>query len=434
MTTTYDPSHPQYFEEQDLRKELERVFDICHGCRLCFNLCPSFPTLFDAVDAHDGIVAKLTEAEQNKVIDECYQCKLCYIKCPYIPPHEWALDFPRMMVRATAVFEKNNKKPLSEKFADQFLGRTDLLGRVSTTFAPIVNKISSQRGSLPRQLMQKSVGIHAERLLPPYAKQRFSSWFKKRSPHPIEAPSQQVTLFPTCFVEYMEPQVGKDAVLVLEHNNIACSLPDKSKCCGAPWLHNGNIDEFVKVASKNIANLADGVKAGRKIVVTQPTCGYVIRKDYPIYVKTHEAELVAANTFDLSEFLMKIHKNPEHKDGLKTDFTGIIPTKIFYHLSCHSRAQNIGYKGRDLLKLIGAEVETVERCAGIDGTWGYRQENYELARKVAQPLKSGLEKSNADCFCGDCHLANTAMYEETGKMPVHPVSILAQAYGLKDGK
>lgn len=429
MTITYDPSHPKYLEEDDLRAELERVFDLCHGCRLCFNLCPSFPTLFDAIDAHDGIVSKVTVQEQNKVIDECYQCKLCYIKCPYVPPHDWALDFPRLMVRANAVLAP--KKSLQEKVTDQFLGRTDLLGQVSTVLSPIVNKISGKRGSLPRQVMQKTVGIHSQRLLPPYAKQRFSSWFNKRSNSAIESPSQAVTLFPTCFVEYMEPQVGKDAIAVLEHNNISCSLPDKSKCCGAPWLHNGNIDNFIKAATENVSNLAVDVKAGKKIIVAQPTCGYVIRKDYPIYVKNSDAQLVADNTLDLAEFLIKTHLKGSDQDRIKLDFNGVVPKKILYHLACHSRAQNVGYRGRDLLKLTGAEVEIVERCAGIDGTWGYRQENYQLARKVAEPLKSAVEKSNADCFCGDCHLANTAIEEETGNTPLHPISIMARAYGIK---
>ncbi len=432
MTTTYDPFHPRYLDEKDLREELERVFDICHGCRLCFNLCPSFPTLFDAVDSHNGVVSMLTNKEQNLVIDQCYQCKLCYIKCPYVPPHEWKLDFPRMMVRATAVFAAQKKGNLSEKIADQFLGRTDLLGQVSTAASPLVNKISGARGSFPRKVMEQTVGIHSERLLPAYTKQRFSVWFRKRSAPALESPKQQIVLFPTCFVEYMEPQIGKDAIAVLEHNDIACSLPDNAKCCGAPWLHNGKIEEFTKKAQNNIKRLAGEVRNGKKILVTQPTCGYVIRKDYPLYVQNQEADLVANNTLDLAEFLVEENRKSEGKSFLKTDFKGEIPKKVIYHLSCHSRAQNIGYRGRDLLKITGTEVKLVERCAGIDGTWGYRKENYDLAKKVIKPLKSAIETSDADVCCGDCHLANTAIYEETNKMPTHPVSVLAKAYGIKE--
>ncbi|MCL5048130.1 MAG: heterodisulfide reductase-related iron-sulfur binding cluster [Firmicutes bacterium] len=431
MTTTYNPFDPHYLDERDLRQELERVFDICHGCRLCFNLCPSFPTLFNAIDSHNGAVEKLSHTEQNQVIEECYQCKLCYIKCPYIPPHEWGLDFPRMMVRATAVFSAKKEGGFAKVMTDQFLGRTDLLGKVSSASAPLVNKISGKQGSFTRKMMEKTVGIHSERILPSYAKQRFSVWFKKRSALALESPISQIALFPTCFVEYMEPKIGKDAVAVLEHNNIACSLPDNTKCCGAPWLHNGNINEFVKKAQNNVKQLASEVRTGKKILVAQPTCSYVIRKDYPLYVQTKDAELVANNTFDLAEFLIEENKRAEDKNFLKTDFKGVIPQNIIYHLSCHSRAQNIGYRGRDLLKITGAKVTLVERCAGIDGTWGYRKENYNLAKKVIKPLKSAINTSDAETCCGDCHLANTAIYEETNRLPEHPISVLARAYGIE---
>ena len=180
MTTTYRPDDPAYLDEADLRVELERVFDLCHGCRLCFNLCPSFPTLFDLVDANDGDVSALTAADQDRVVDECYQCKLCYPKCPYVPPHEWQLDFPRLMMRAHAVRHAEGL-PVRERVTDQVLGRTDLMGRVSTAAAPIVNAVTGTPGSWTRRLMEKTAGMASERLLPPYARTRFSTWFRRRS-------------------------------------------------------------------------------------------------------------------------------------------------------------------------------------------------------------------------------------------------------------
>ncbi|HVC25153.1 MAG TPA: heterodisulfide reductase-related iron-sulfur binding cluster [Acidimicrobiales bacterium] len=434
MTTTYDPYDPRYLDEADMRQELERVYDLCHGCRLCFNLCPSFPTLFGAIDAHDGDVASMTVAEQDKVVDECYQCKLCYLKCPYVPPHEWDLDFPRLMMRANAVKHAGSGRPIAEKLADQFLGRTDLLGTVSSAAAPIVNAITSKVGSLPRRLMERTVGIHSERVLPPYARERFTTWFARRGSTGVESPRAEVAVFPTCFVEYMAPAIAKDLVAVYERNAIACSLPAGTRCCGAPWLHGGDVGRFERVARRNVAALAAEVRAGRDVVVAQPTCAYVIRRDYPLYAPGVDADLVAAHTFDASEYLMNEHRR--EGGGLVTEFPGEVVESVAYHLACHLRAQNVGFKGRDLVQLTGAKVALVERCSGIDGTWGYRAENYELARKVAKPLAREISAAAADAVCGDCHLANTAILQETGLRPVHPVQILARAYGIaaEDGR
>jgi glycerol-3-phosphate dehydrogenase subunit C len=430
VTTTYDPRHPAYFDEADLRGELARVYDLCHGCRLCFNLCPAFPTLFEAVDAHDGAVGELGPAEQDKVVDECYQCKLCYLKCPYVPPHEWRLDFPRLMMRAHAVRVARARRPVTERLADELLGRTDLVGRLSTKAAPLVNALTGRAGSLPRRAMQAAVGVHAERVLPPYAKQRFSSWFGRRERPPLESPVAEVALFPTCFLEYMEPAIGRDLVGVLERNKVACTLAPHTRCCGAPWLHAGEVARFVKQAGHNVALLAGEVRAGREVVVGQPTCAYVIRKDYPLYAPGPDADLVAAHAFDASEFLMIQHRR--EGGGLDTDFTGRVPQSIVYHLACHLRAQNVGFKGRDLMALTGAKVALIERCSGVDGTWGYRAENYELSRRVARPLARDLDSSPAEVVCGDCHLANTAITQETGRRPLHPVQLLARAYGLAE--
>src|SRR5580704_17956453 len=233
MTATYDPTDPKYFDPAALREEVDRVFDLCQGCRLCFNLCPSFPTMFGFVDANDGDVAALTDGERDRVVDECYQCKLCYVKCPYVPPHEWELDFPRLMSRVHAVRQKEGVG-VKERLTDQFLARTDALGRVSVATAPVVNWATGTPGSWPRRVMEKTVGIASERLLPPYAKQRFTTWFKKRRSSGAPARGDAVSVFPTCFVEYMEPDVGRAIVEVYEHNGIACSLPTGTRCGGAP--------------------------------------------------------------------------------------------------------------------------------------------------------------------------------------------------------
>ncbi len=450
MTALYDPADPKYFDPADLKAELDRVFDLCHGCRLCFNLCPSFPTLFEFIDQRDGEVSALTWAERDQVVDECYQCKLCYVKCPYVPPHEWELDFPRLMSRVHANRHRHGanggigvgdpkpdgvKKPVRERVADQILGRTDLLGRLSTAVSPMVNAATGTPGSLSRKVMEKTSGIAANRLLPPYAKQRFTTWFKKRPTATVATTSAnglKASVFPTCFIEYMDPPIGQDLVAVYEHNGITCSLPAGTRCCGAPWLHSGNVEKFEEEAAHNVAALAQAVRAGHDVIVAQPTCSYVIKRDYPLHLKSADADLVAEHTFDPAEYLMRVHKGDQ--GPLKVAFPGrddgAVPEQVTYHVPCHLQAQNIGLKSRDLLKVAGVKCDLVQRCSGIDGTWGYRAENYELARKVARPMVREIEAAGNDVVCGDCHLANGAILQETGTKPLHPIQLMARAYGL----
>jgi Fe-S oxidoreductase len=389
--------------------------------------------MFEAIDGHDGDVAALTLAEQDQVVDECYQCKLCYLKCPYVPPHDWAIDFPRLMLRAGAVRPQSSRRRLSgwrDAATDQALGRTDLSGKVGTTLAPLANR-ALRPGSLTRRLMERTVGIAAERLLPPYARQRFTTWFKRRSPSdPATAPQAQVAVFPTCLIEYQQPAIGQDLVKVYEHNGIDCALVDGARCCGAPWLHSGDHARFEAQARANLAPLAAAVRAGRDIVVAQPTCGYVLKRDYPEYLKDADAALVGEHTYDAAEYLWRLHK----ADGstLATDFTGYVPETIAYHVPCHLQAQSIGMRSRDLLKLTGAKITAITKCSGIDGTWGYRAEHYAEAKQVARPLASAVSGSGAAVVAGDCSVANRAIEEETGRVPQHPLQVLARAYGLPE--
>ena len=432
MTTTYDPHHPAYFDEADLRGELTRVYDLCHGCRLCLSLCPAFPTMFNLIDAKDGEVAELTPQEQDQVVGECYQCKLCYIKCPYIPPHEWQLDFPRLMLRSDAL-QNRSGETLRGKLATQALGRTDLLGRVGTLTAPLTNALTGTPGSVVRKIIDKTVGIASERVLPPYARTRFTTWFKKRATRGggrLGRPEQaKAAIFPTCMVEYQNPGVGKDLVAVYEHNGVSCGVPGGVACCGAPWLHSGEFEPFRKQAARNVAALADVVRQSRDIVVPQPTCGYVIKRDYPEYLGTEDARLVAENTYDATEYLWRLHKGDS--TSIDTEFAGEVPETAAYHAPCHLQAQNIGLRSRDLIKLTGTKVALVQKCSGIDGTWGLRSENYQLARKVAQPLRDAIESAEPDVVVGDCHLANGAISQETGRVPLHPLQFMARAYGLR---
>lgn len=431
MATTYDPTHPAYYEEADLREEMARVFDLCHGCRLCVGLCPSFPTMFKLIDAKDGEVASLGAGEQDQVVDECYQCKLCYVKCPYVPPHEWQLDFPKLMLRAAAVRNRRHPRPRSW-LATQALARTDVVGKLGAAAAPLANAALGSPGSPVRRLVDRAVGIASGRVLPPFARTRFSTWFKRRRAAGASAlgrPEQaRAAVFPTCLVEYHEPSIGQDLVKVYERNGVRCELVEGASCCGAPWLHSGEHARFRRQAARNLPALAAAVQAGYDVVVPQPTCGYVLKRDYAEHLGSDDARLVSAHTYDAAEYLWRLHKGEGTE--LDTAFEGQVPASVAYHAPCHLRAQNIGLRSRDLLRLTGTTVKLVQGCSGIDGTWGLRSENYALARQVALPLKEGLEQAAAEAVAGDCHLANTAIRQETGRSPLHPLEVLARAYGI----
>ena len=433
MTITYDPHHPKYLDEADVREELTRVYDLCHGCRLCFKFCSSFPSLFEMIDVHDDQDAgKLTPAQQDRVIDECFQCKLCYINCPYIPgQHEWELDFPRLMLRADAMRRANGQVPARKKITTGVMGHTDLLGKVATTTAPIANKaMGAKPGTIVRKVIEKTAGVSSQRVLPPFSRTRFTTWFKRRTALRVGKRQGQVAVFPTCLVEYQQPQIGHDLVKVYERNGIECTLADTTACCGAPYLHSGDVKTFTKVATENVKALADTVRRGNDIVVPQPTCSYVLKKDYVDYVGGPDAELVSKHTYDAAEYLMKVHKGED--TSLDTEFEGQVPAQVTYHTPCHLRAQNIGLKSRDLMKLTGAKIKLVQQCSGIDGMWGLRAENAELSLPMARKLGEEITKAGGDVVAGDCHLANTAISEQTETTPVHPLQVIARAYGIPE--
>jgi Fe-S oxidoreductase len=430
MTVTYDPKHPEYLDEADVRDEMTRVFDLCHGCRRCTSLCSSFPTLFEFIDRHDDQDAgRLTPAQQDEVVDECYQCKLCGVVCPFTPDlHEWAIDFPRLMLRAEAMRHHTKQTRVRTRATTAVLGRTDLVGRIGSATS-LTNRVANARaGSVVRKLLEKTTGVSSVRLLPPSARQRFSTWFKKRPKVRIAARHGRVALFPTCLVEYHEPAIGHDMVKVYERNGIECALPDGLGCCGAPFLHSGDVEHFTDLAKKNVAALAAFVRRGREVVVPQPTCGFVLKHDYVDHVGGPDAELVAAHTYDAAEYLMNVHR--AEGTALDIDFTGDVPDNVTYHAPCHLRAQKIGLRSRDLIKLTGAKVTVVQQCSGTDGMWGLRAENAAASVQIARALGDEIGRRSGDVVAGDCHLANTAIAEQTGVLPVHPLQLVARAYGI----
>ncbi len=477
MTITYDFGDPAYFLEPDLRGELDRVFDLCHGCRLCWNLCPSFGSLFDLIDAKtDGLDVRLDPTDQDRIVDECYQCKLCYIKCPYVPPHQWELDFPRLMLRALATRTGGKAKGFGEKV----LASTTVTGRIGTATVPMSNKALKPCG-LARTALEKAFGISKRRLMPSFNREQFSQWWlrigstEKAKPFEVREPldptpgavpsflepsedeliampvshaprsagpnidaehipsrkanvGRRVALFPTCMVEYQDSSPGKAAVRVLSHNGCDVQCTRGDRCCGMPSLDAGDTTAFVQKAKRNVAELAPHVEQGRTIIVVEPTCNYVMRREYPHYLAGDDATAVGDAVMNPAEYLLALRT----AEGIVEEFD-VELGRIVYHAACHLRAQQHGYKARELLQLIpGTTVEVVEGCTGIDGTWGYRAENYGLAKRVLEPTTRDICELHGDLLVGDCLLANVAISEEGMVRPIHPMQALARAYGLRE--
>jgi len=422
----YDIRSRDYLDEASVEKEMRRVFDLCAGCRRCLPLCPSFPDLFDRIDNNPTQDAEgLTVLDMRNVVDLCYQCKLCYNHCPYHPPHRWMIDFPRLMLRSRAARAKRE----GVTFQDKILGMADALGRLGSMFAPLSNWVNRLR--LNRVLMESVLGIHRDRNLPAYHHKTFSKWFRARRKAAVpraagrrEETPPKVALFATCSVEFNEPAIGQASVEVLERNGIEVSHPEQ-RCCGMPFLDGGDLGNALTAARANVASLHRAVRQGCDIVVPGPTCSFTIKNEYPHMLGTDEAREVASHTYDICDYLMRRHKEGK----LDTAFKATLG-KVAYHLPCHLKAQNLGYRSRDLLSLVpGVTVTMADRCSGVDGTWGFKKQYFDLSMKVALPLLRELDEARPDVTASDCALACMQIEKGRGEKPLHPIQLVRRAYG-----
>jgi glycerol-3-phosphate dehydrogenase subunit C len=415
-----NPKNSQYWQEDDLRNETERITEICHQCRLCFNICPSFVNLFKFIDDKDGEVKALKKLELNHVTDLCYQCKLCFIKCPYTPPHAWDVDVPRLLLREKAVRVK--KEGVS--FQDRFLGNPDLTGKIGCRMVPLSNW--ANRNPLGRKILDRVMGVHEDRNLPEFQSPTFEDWFRKRKTGLIS--DEKVALFYTCFVNYYSPQQGIAAVEVLEKNGYEVLVPGQV-CCGMPFLDGGNIEEATLNMEENVRTFQDVVTSGIPIVSPGPTCSYVLKNDFPFFTQNPSAQLMASKTKDLCEFLAEL----KQRKALSTDFTYTPKMKIAYQIPCHLRAHNMGYKSMEVLRSIpNVQVDLMEHCSAMDGTWGMKKQFFQISLKVAGKLFKEVNQATAEEVCTDCPLSAIQIEYGTKRKPVHPVQILHRAYGFQN--
>ncbi len=432
-----DWRNPAFFDQDAADAELERIFNICHGCRRCVSLCNAFPTLFDLIDgSKTGEIDGVAKADYGKVVDQCYLCDICYMtKCPYVPPHPWNVDFPHVMLRAKAISFRRGEA----SFRDRTLTSTDRLGKLATI--PVVVQMVNKANRTPamRRVMQKLIGVHAERWLPPYARKRFARLAPAPKAWPVkdgERTPGKVAIFSTCYVNYNEPGIGLDLIRILDHNEIPHLLVRKEACCGMPKLELGDLESVQKLKDANIPALARLAAQGYAILTAVPSCTLMFKSELPLIFPDDAVVMaVAAAMFDPFEYLMA-----RDKDGLlKRDFATPLG-KVSYHIPCHSRVQNIGQKTREVLEWIpGTSVNTVERCAGHDGTWGVKTEHFETSMKIGRPVYRQMAQTEPDYISSDCPIAGRAILQgiEQSQAPTHPrkahpLTLLRIAYGLSD--
>jgi len=427
-STVYATADPRYWDEALLKEEVERAFEICHGCRMCFKYCDTFPGLFALLDEkYHGDVRALTKEERDGVMNDCFQCKLCEVQCPYTPRegHTFALDFPKLVHR----YQAQRRRREGGTLRDKLLGDPDLSAKLARASFGLANTMN--RVTIHRWFMEKALGIHREAHLPDFAPATFESWAEKSGRIQAE-PGAEAVLFQTCIVQNNEPQLGKDTLEVLEKNGCRAGCVKGLQCCGMPAWEHGDLDSLRKQAHANLDALLPHVEAGSLVLAINPTCAMMLRQEYLELLEGEDRERarkLAAAVRDPAEFLWSIRNEPRANWTFESS-----PGPIAYHAPCHLRAQRVGFKGRDLLKKIpGVSIVSVMECCGHDGTYAMRSETYETSRRVGQKAFTGMQSAEeAEVWATECPLAGMQFEHHAGRRALHPMTILARAY-RKDG-
>jgi len=422
----------KFYDRDDLYKELERVYDICHGCRRCVSLCDAFPTLFDLVDESPTMeVDGIDKADYLKVVDQCFLCDLCAeTKCPYLPPHPGAVDFPHLMLRAKAYKFREQ----DTKWRDRLITSTDpIFDTLSTPgIAQIANAAAGSKAL--RKLGDRFVGIHPEAPLPPFhpkpLTRRVDEQIGGRLPAtPSDRTTGKVAIYVTCYGDHNEPQVVEDLIAILNHNDIPVRVLKDAKCCGMPKLELGDLKKVASLKDANLPVFLDVIDDGYDIIAPIPSCVLMYKQELPLmFPEDADVARVQERFFDPFEYLML-----RHKAGLiKTDFHSSLG-KVAYHVACHQRVQNIGMKTREFLQLIpDTQVTAIERCSGHDGTYAVKSETYEKAMKIVKPVVNRVKQAEADTFGSDCPMAGRLIAHglDNGSEAQHPISMVRKAYGV----
>ena len=422
-TPAIDPKDERYWDAEDLLAEERRQFDVCHGCRLCWNLCPAFPAMFDITNAAEEHSEPVDRAGLDGVESLCFQCKLCWVVCPYTDPHEYNMDVPRLIERANFVRAKERGVKLTKKLVADQDRLAKLAGGLNAPFTNFANRFPPSR-----KIVGRILDVHDDAILPTYDRQTLQSWFKKHYGDGIRPadPVKKVAFFSSCTINYNDTDIGKACIEVLAHNNVEVVMPDV-QCCGMPLVDAGDYDGAGKKMDANLRVLARLVDDGYDVIVPQPTCALVIRDDYPVRsVEAEAARRVADRTFEFGRYLTVMAR----EKVLLRDFEHSLGT-VGYHVACHTRRQAAGIDSPRLLGIVpGTQVTSVEGCSGHDGTWGISRQYFPMALKVGAKLFDNFNTSSPDVLVSDCPLAARHIEIGTGRRPIHTAQALAAVYGL----
>lgn len=421
----------QYWDKDDLNQELERVYDICHGCRRCVSLCDSFPTLFDLVDESPTLeVDGIPKEDYIQVVDQCYLCDLCYMtKCPYVPPHEWNVDFPHLMLRAKAIKFKEE----GAKLRDKVLTSTDTVFPLASIPLVDVTINALNKNDTFRKALDAGFGIHKDAPIPEFhsntLRKRVAPMVREIQAKAVGETTGKVALYATCYGNYNSPTLGEDFIKVYQHNNIHMDIVPKEKCCGMPKLELGDLESVNALKEANIPVLAALVDQGYDLIAPIPSCVLMYKQELPLlYPDDADVLKVKKAFFDPFEYLWLRHKGGE----LNTEFPQALGN-ISYQVACHLRVQNIGNKTRDILNLVQeTEVDAIERCSGHDGTYAVKSETHAKSVKIARPVVRKVDQKDPDYFSSDCPMAATHIANLSDKVDkaTHPMTLLRMAYGL----
>jgi len=431
-----DWKNPDFYDEEKLDEELRRVFDICHGCRRCFNLCDSFPRLFDLVDAAPSEELDTVESNDFKsVVDACTLCDMCFLtKCPYVPPHEFNLDFPHLMLRYRAV----EKSKGEDNFISRQLSKTDRNGKLAKHVAPLANWASDRHNGMTRGIMQSTLGIHKDAALPKYHAKTLEERAKENSlTVNQEAPAygRKAVLYATCFGNYNNPDIGEATRKVLAKNGVETEVVYPG-CCGMPLMEQGDIEAVAANAKSVALELGTWIDKGYDVIALVSSCALMLKFEWPLIIPQSESiKKLAAQTYDVSEYIVDISKKEGIAEGLEP-----LDGPVSMHLACHARAQNMGAKGAEMLRLIPkTRIAIVDRCSGHGGSWGIMAENFETALKVGKVAASNALKSGAPHIASECPLAAEHLMQGIERLDAeaaeeksahHPIQLLAKAYSL----
>ncbi|MGA7265107.1 MAG: heterodisulfide reductase-related iron-sulfur binding cluster [Stellaceae bacterium] len=427
---------PDFADRGKTEAEMRRIFDICHTCRRCFNLCDAFPRLFDLIDnSESGELDTVASADYQKVADACTLCDMCFMtKCPYVPPHEFNVDFPHVMLRYRAVERREGRIPLQQRE----LVKTDRNGRLAGMVAALANWATDRKNALTRPLLEAAAGIDRKAALPKYHRRTFVMRAKRSAP-PVDrtAPafSRNAVLYATCFVNYNNPSIGEATRAVLARNGVETAVV-YPRCCGMPQLEQGDLASVAASATQVAASLGPWIDKGYDIIALVPSCALMLKFEWPLIVPQDAAVAkLAKATFDVSEYIVDIARKEGLADGLSALEGGVT-----VQIACHARAQNMGQKAAEMLRLLPqADVAVIERCSGHGGSWGVLKGNFETALKVGRPVARQALKNAKPFLASECPLAGTHIVQEMEMLadgqPVpqrslHPIELIARAYGI----